>query len=207
MNRSLRKAFLMLFLGGCLLSFTGIFHAVAIGPEETASTEHEEKGKGNKHELLFKWINFAILVGGLGHVLRKPLAAFFVERSASIQKGLDEGRKALEASQARLQSVENKLNRFEEEMANFRTAALEEMKAERENLRRMTASEIEKVIDSLRVQMEVATKQARLELKLYAAQQAVEMARQMFGQRLDDAGQRRLVADFVARLEEKRVQS
>lgn len=207
MNRSLRKALLGLMLGGCLLGLAGIVRAAALGPEETAAAEHEEKSEGHKHELLFKWINFVILVGGLGYVLRKPLANFFVQRSASIQKSLDEGRKALEASQAQLQAVEDRLRRFEEEMASFRAAALEEMKAEREHLRRMTATEIEKLMDSLRVQMEVATKQARLELKLYGAQQAVEMARQMIGRRLDDAGQRRLVADFVARLEAKQVQS
>ena len=207
MNRSLRKALLGLMLGGCLLGLAGIVRAAALGPEETAAAEHEEKSEGHKHELLFKWINFVILVGGLGYVLRKPLANFFVQRSASIQKSLDEGRKALEASQAQLQAVEDRLRRFEEEMASFRAAALEEMKAEREHLRRMTGTEIEKLMDSLRVQMEVATKQARLELKLYGAQQAVEMARQMIGRRLDDAGQRRLVADFVARLEAKQVQS
>ena len=206
MNRSLYKALLVLMFGGCLLSLAGFVSAAERGPEETAAAEHEAKSEGHKHELLYKWINFVILVGGLGYVLRKPLANFFVERSASIQKSLGEGRKALEASQAHLQAVEDKLRRFEAEMASFRAAALEEMKAEREHLRRMTATEIEKLMDSLRVQMEVATKQARLELKLYGAQQAVEMARQMIGQRLDEAGQRRLVADFLARLEGKRIQ-
>ena len=207
MNRSLRKTLLVVTLGGCLLGLAGFARAAERGPEETAAAEHKQKSEGHKHELLFKWINFAILVGGLGYILRKPLANFFVQRSASIRKSLDEGRKALEASQAQLQAAEDKLRRFEEEMASFRAAALEEMKAEREHLRRTTAAEIEKMMDSLRVQIEVATKQARLELKLYGAQQAVEMARQMIGQRLDDAGQRRLVADFVARLEGKGLQS
>jgi F-type H+-transporting ATPase subunit b len=203
----LRKALLALILGGFLVSWAGFSHAAGGGPEETSVAEHEEKSEGHEHELLYKVINFVLLVGGLGYVLRKPLASFFVERSASIQKSLDEGRKALEASQAQLQAVEAKLRRFEEEMASFRAAALDEMKAEREHLRRTTAAEIEKMMESLRVQMEVAAKQARLELKLYGAQQAVEMARQMIGQRLDVAGQRRLVADFVTRLEEERVQS
>lgn len=214
MSCSLRKALLVLMLGGCLLGLAGLARGAVRGPEETAAAEHERKSEehggkseGHKHELLYKVINFVLLMGGLGYVLRKPLASFFVERTASIRKGLDEGRKALEASQAQLQAVEDKLRRFEDEMASFRAAALDEMKAEREHLRRSTAAEIEKMMDSLRVQMEVATKQARLELKLYGAQQAVEMARQMIGQRLDDAGRRRLVADFVARLEEKRVQS
>ena len=205
MSHSLRKALLVLMLGICLLGLAEFVRAAGRGPEETAAAEHEEKSEGHKHELLYKVINFVLLVGGLGYVLRKPLANFFVERSASIRKSLDEGRKALEASQAQLQAVEDKLRRFEEEMASFRGAALDEMKAEREHLRRTTATEIEKMMDSLRVQMEVATKQARLELRLYGAQQAVEMARQMIGQRLDDVGQRRLVADFAEKLAESRV--
>jgi F-type H+-transporting ATPase subunit b len=200
----MRKMLFMLILGGCLLGLTGFVRAAALGPEETGAAEHEEKGKGNKHELLFKWINFVILVGGLGYVLRKPLANFFLQRSASIQKSLDEGRKALEASQAQLQGVENRLSRIEEEMASFRTAAFEEMKAEREHLRGTTANEVEKMLESIRVQMEVATKQARLELRLFGAQQAVELARQMIGQRLDEAGQRRLVAQFVERIVDSR---
>ncbi|MFB3922054.1 MAG: hypothetical protein ACE145_10045 [Terriglobia bacterium] len=207
MNHSLRRALLAIILGGCLVGWAGLLCAAGRGPEETAAPEHQAAGEEPEHELLFKVINFIILAGGLSYVLRKPLADFFVQRSASIRKSLDEGRKALEASEAQLQAVEDKLTRFEEEMATFRAAALEEMKAEREHLRQTTAAEIEKMMASIRVQMEVAAKQARLELRLYGAQQAVEMARQMIAQRLDEAGQRRLVADFVARLEEKQVQS
>jgi F-type H+-transporting ATPase subunit b len=207
LTHTARRALLLLIFAGGLWSLAGFARTAAPGPEETAAAEHEKKGEGGHHELLFKFINFVILAGGLGYVLRKPLADFFIQRTASIRKSLEDGRKALETSQAQLQAVEDKLKRFEEEMASFRAAALEEMKAEREHLRQATAREAEKLLESIRAQMEVAAKQARLELKLYGAQQAVEMARQMIGQRLDEAGQRRLVADFVARLEGKPVQS
>ncbi len=62
----------------------------------SAGAAKEENSKSSK-ELIFKTINFAILVGGLGYVLRKPLGEFFRSRSASIQKSLEEGRKALES--------------------------------------------------------------------------------------------------------------
>ena len=82
MNRFLRKVLLALTLGVCLLGWVGLVRAAGPEPEETAAAEHEEKSEGHEHELLFKVINFAILVGGLGYVLRKPLANFFVQRSA-----------------------------------------------------------------------------------------------------------------------------
>jgi F0F1-type ATP synthase membrane subunit b/b' len=46
----------------------------------------------------------------------------------------------------------------------------------------------------------VASKQARLELRLYAAEQAVQLAGTIIAQRMDDARQRRLVRQFVERL-------
>ena len=45
-----------------------------------------------------------ILVGALAYLLKAPLAGFFAQRSAAIRTGLEEGRKALEASQAQLKA-------------------------------------------------------------------------------------------------------
>lgn len=171
--------------GGCVLSL--------VAPSEARAAEGE-------HALLFHTINFAILVAGLAYVLRKPLAQFFADRTAAIQKSLDEGRQALEASQAELKRVEDKLAHLEEEIAAFRAASLEEMKAEREAMRRATAEEGERMLASARAQMETAAKAAQLELRLFAARQALELAEGTIRQRLDEPARRRLVSQFLMRL-------
>jgi F-type H+-transporting ATPase subunit b len=208
MKSTARRAWMTLLFGACLLGATGLFRASSADLRYVAAsaTAGEESGEP-KHEALFKWINFVILAGGLVYVLRKPLSDFFTRRSASIRKSLEEGRKALEASQAQLQAVEEKLQHFEEEMATFRAAALREMDAERERLRQATAAEMQKMLASVQSQMETTTKQARVELKVYAAEQAVEMAKQMIGQRLDQASQQRLVSQFIAGLKAGRTSS
>jgi len=205
LRRGARRALLVFLFALCLLGLTGSLPAGAREVRRDAAAS-EESGEP-KHSAVFKWINFIILAGALVYFLRKPLAEFFTRRSASIQKSLEEGRKALEASQAQLQAAEEKLQRFEEEMAAFRAAALREMEAEREHLRQATAQEAEKMMDSVRLQMETASKQARLELRLYAAEQAVKLAEQMIGRRLDDTSQRRLVSRFIAGLEARRTSS
>jgi F-type H+-transporting ATPase subunit b len=190
-----------LLFNACLLAFAGTLCAAAgelRGAAVTARTQTEAEGP--KHAAIYKWINFVILVGGLGYLLRKPLREFFAGRSASLRKSLEEGRQALEKSEAQLRTVEEKLQRFEEEMAAFKTAARREMQAERELLRQATARETEKLLESLRAQMETASRQARVELKLYAAQQAVALAQQMVSERLDEASQQRLVRQFIAGL-------
>ncbi len=197
-----RRTLLSLFLGACLLSFgeaagansSNFVLGTAVGNEAA------EEGEGHGHGSLFRWINFALLAGGLFYVLRRPLEAFFTERSASIHKSLEEGRKALEASQAQLKAVEDKLQHLQEEIAEFKLAAAREMGEERERMRQATALEGEKMLQAARNQMDTAAKAAQLELRLYTARLTVELAEELIRQRLDDAGRRRLVDQFLAKL-------
>jgi F-type H+-transporting ATPase subunit b len=192
-----------------LLVLLGLVVAVTRGvyanpPEEAAQGEHtgKEHGGGESHEAspIYKWINFAILVGGLAYVLRKPAAQFFAERTDSIRKSLEEGRNALSAAEEQLRAVERKLQGFENEMAAFRAAALKEMEDEHARMHKATEQEAEKMMESVRVQMDVASKQARLELRNYAAEQAVALAERVVAGRMDDARQKRLVSQFVEKL-------
>jgi F-type H+-transporting ATPase subunit b len=174
------------------------------GQEPATSGEHagKEEGGGGSHEPspIYRWINFAILVGGLTYILRKPLAQFFGERTDSIRKSLEEGRSALAAAEEKLHAVEQKLQGFEQEMAAFRAAALKEMEEEHARMHRTTEQEAEKMMESVRVQMDVAGRQARLELRLFTAEQAVTLAEKVVVGRMDDSRQKRLVSQFVEKL-------
>lgn len=197
MSRALRHAALFSLLGICLAVCALPHLAWAQAPEAPAKEEKSEP----KHELLFKTINFLILVGALGYLLRKPAAEFFSSRSAGIKKSLEEGRAALAASQAQLQDIEAKLARLESEIAAFKDAAAREMEAERVRLQQASVEEAARIIESARVQTETAVRAARLELKSYAAKKAVALAEEMIRIRLDETGQQRLVTQFAASLE------
>lgn len=151
----------------------------------------------------FEWLNFAILVGGLFYLLRKPLASYFSSRRVNILKRLEEGRKALEESAARLQSIEQKLERLNDEMTALRAAGKREIEAEAERMRRQAAIEAERISESARAQVEAATRAAIIELKAYAASQATELAGQMVRGRLDRENQGKLVQRFVEGLNGK----
>jgi F-type H+-transporting ATPase subunit b len=189
----------------CLAGLAGpaAAHSLGGGVARSNAVQAESEGAGQGREFLFKVINFVILAGGLGYILRKPLRDFFSTRSDSIRKGLDEGRKALEASRAQLEAVEERLRHLEEEIAAFKASAAVEVEAERERLRQAAAEETEKVLESARARIETAVRAARLELKSYAAKQAVGLAGDLIRGRLDDSGRRYLVSQFVASLEAK----
>jgi F-type H+-transporting ATPase subunit b len=205
MKSGRHRLLVVLLVFACLLGLAGIVWAEGPDADNAPGAEKAtEGGHESGHGALYKWINFVLLAGGLGYVLRKPAREYFLQRSASIRRGLDEGRKALETSQAQLHEVEEKLRHFEEAMADFRAAALREMEEEHARIRQTAAEEAARMMDSVRAQIDMASRQAQLELKLFTAQRAVELAEQMIVQRLDEAGQRRLVDRFVARLEAER---
>jgi F-type H+-transporting ATPase subunit b len=164
----------------------------------------EGKVEGEGRELLFKFINLALLVGVLAYFGRKPLTDFFSQRSASIRKGLEEGRKALEASQAQLKTVEEKLRHLEEEISAFKASAARDIEEERQRLKQAAAEEAEKILQAARAQTEIAVRVAKLELKSYTAEQAIELAEQIIRQRLDEAGRKKLVSDFLAEVESRK---
>jgi F-type H+-transporting ATPase subunit b len=170
----------------------------AVPPEgKTAESNSETR------ETIFKTINFIILVGGLGYLLRKPLAEFFIQRSGYIRARLDEGKKALEASQLRMNVIEEKLRHLEEEIAAFKASAAREAEIERQNLRAAASEEAEKILESARARMETSTRLAKLDLRYFVAEEALKQAELLIQGRLDEATKKQLVSQFMADLDVK----
>jgi F-type H+-transporting ATPase subunit b len=168
-----------------------------------ASGEQEPHGTSPTEELVYKIINFIILAGALTFLLRKPLANFFAQRSEGIQKELEAGRKALEDSRTRLESAEEKLSTVEDRWAALREEARKEDEIERLRLRQAAEAEADRILAAAQSQIESATRIARLELKHYAAEQAVQFATEILRQRMTKTQQASLVDRFVTELSER----
>jgi F-type H+-transporting ATPase subunit b len=196
----LRRTLLLALWAICLTCWAPILRAQAQQPEKPQAAENSSEPGENSHEMLYKIINFAILAGALGYLLRKPMRDFLSQRSDEIRKGLDDGRKALDAAQAQLHAVEEKLARLQEDIAALKATAASEIQSEHERLRKAAAEEGRKIEEFARTQVDSALRVARLELKNFTAQQAVEIAANSIRTRLDDAGHRRLFTQFLADL-------
>lgn len=148
-------------------------------------------------------INLIILIAVLVYVLRKPLGQFFRNRSEEIRKSLEEGRKALEEARSQLAAAEEKLQHLEADIAALRDSAVRDMAAERERMRKAADEEKERILASARSMIHSATQAAKTELKLYAAQQATELAEKMIRERLTGESQARLVNQFLQGIPER----
>ena len=71
----------------------------------------------------------------------------------------------------------------------------------------MAAAEAEKMLQAARAEMDTATRAAMLELRVYAAEQALQLAEQTIRERLDEESRQRLLNQFLAKLDPRNKQN
>jgi F0F1-type ATP synthase membrane subunit b/b' len=196
MSRALRAGLLAV----CLLGSVQVFRAPLLAAAPPAEKAEES---GSSHELLFEIINFVLLAGLLGYLYRKRGQAFFNERSDTIRKSLEEGRQALDRSQAKLAEAEKKLAGLQEEVRALKQRAEDEIANEQERMRQAAEDEAHRIEEFAKARILAATNSAKLELKDYVVEQALEQARSRIQQRMDEESRKKLVGYFLADLNSK----
>jgi F-type H+-transporting ATPase subunit b len=194
MSRRLRAGLLSL----CLLGTFQILRAPVFAAAPPAA-KAAEGGEGLKvsHELIFDTINFILLGGLLVYLYRKRGKAFFNERSEAIRKSLEEGRQALERSQARLADAEKKLAGLQDEVRALKKRAEAEIADEHARMQQAADDEAHRIEEFAKARIQAATNAAKLELKDYVVEQALDQARGMIRQRMDEKNRERLVSFFL----------
>jgi F-type H+-transporting ATPase subunit b len=155
---------------------------------------------GHENLLLWRIVNFLILAGLLGWMIRKSAGPFFAARSESIVKDIAGSQAKVEESATRAKAIEERLANLGREIEELRTKARAEMAAEHARIERATEAAVQKVFALAAQETAAAAKAARAELKAHTAQLAVGLAEKKIATRLTPEIQRSLVGAFVRRL-------
>jgi F-type H+-transporting ATPase subunit b len=143
-------------------------------------------------------VNFAVIAGVVFWACKKKLPAMFRNRTASIQQAMAEARAASEDANRRLAEIESRLSRLDSEISEMRDAAEKEAVAEGERIKVATAEEMQKVVASAEQEIAAAAKNARRDLRAYAANLVVSLAEKQI--KVDAATDQSLVQGFAKRL-------
>ena len=144
-------------------------------------------------------LNFAVVAGAIIWLSRKHLPGVFRDRTASIQKAMEEARQASQQANHRLAEIELRLSQLDTEIAAMRAAADEEAAAEEARIKAATVEDARKIAESARQEIEAAAKAARRELTAYAADLAVSLAKkQIHVDTATDQGLVRSLADQLS---------
>jgi F-type H+-transporting ATPase subunit b len=152
---------------------------------------------------IFKWINFAIVAGLIVWVFGKLLPPVFRKKAETISSAITNAASAKAAGEAQLREAETKLANLQKEVAELRAYAERESIAEVERLRAATQNDAQKIAAAAKAEIEAAERAARLELKVLAANLAVDGAEMLVAKQLTPKAQESLISNFVRSLQER----
>jgi F-type H+-transporting ATPase subunit b len=168
---------------------------------QEASSTKEQAGDEN---LGWKWANFGILAVGLGYLMGKMLPPFFRSRTVEIQRGIAEAQALKADAEKRAAQMDARLAALGEEIEKIRVQSRAEMEQEGQRIAEETARQMARLQQQIEVEIETAAKNARRELKIFAAKLALDLAEQRIRTRLDRPTEAGLIEDFVQDLEGSR---
>src|ERR1019366_6572205 len=135
--------------------------------------------------MIFRWLNFALVFGGIAFLIAKNGGAFFSANPRAISASIREGTAAKEEADRQLREVDAKIARLDQEIAELREAARRDSVAESDRLKASGLAEIEKINLAARAEVGATERAAKQELRVLAASLAVERAGGLISSRMD----------------------
>ena len=144
---------------------------------------------------IFVFLNFAIVVLGIGIPLYKFLPKFLRNRAAKVINDIESARKVTEDANSRLSAIEAKLAGLGDEIAKFRAEVESESLQDEARIKATLEEESARIVAAAEQEIGVAAAQARRELRYFAADLAIDQAAKQLV--LTPETDRALIAEFV----------
>ena len=143
-------------------------------------------------------LNFVVIAGAIIWAGKKFLPGIFRDRTAAIQKAMQEAQKASAEARQKLAEIEARLQKLDVEIGMMRDAAEKEAAAEEARIKAATEEDAHKIVAAAEQEIAAAAKAARRELTAYAADLAVGLAQKQI--RVDAGTDQALVRNFTGQL-------
>ena len=152
-------------------------------------------------DTVFRWLNFLLVFGAIAYVIVKFGAPYFRTRAEEIAKSIDEASQSRAAAEREFQQALQTFATIESEIEQERRAAVRESAADRERIRALARTEIEKISQAARAEIAAAERAGAQELRAIAARLATERAAALIHEQMNDLAEAALFDAFVGELE------
>ena len=151
-------------------------------------------------DLLWRVLNFAVLLIVLIKALAKPIANGLRARQQSIKDNFTDLEERKAEADSAYQAYEEKLASIDQEISDIIQSAVAQGEAEKERI----ISEANRAAEDIKKQAEMAIQheltEAKLQLREEVANQAVVMAEELIKKNLQDTDQVKLIEDYLAKV-------
>jgi F-type H+-transporting ATPase subunit b len=190
------KAFrrFLIFASGALLIF--FFLALPVLAADDAKPDPAESPTG----LLFRWLNFLIVLGGIVYLILKYGGSFFRSNAKEIAASITEATAVKAEADRELHDAEGKLERLNHDVEEMREEAQRNWVAESERLRVSGQAEIEKIAHAAREELAASERAAHQQVREMAASMAVERAAALVSSQMNAEVRAKMFQSFLSEL-------
>lgn len=149
---------------------------------------------------LWQTINLVAFLALLVWLLRRPIAQFFGNRRDDVAGTVKKAEADRSRAEALAKEIDDRLSRIEGEIEALRVHAREQAEAEEKEIASRAVEEAERVAARSRTELDARVRSARNELTAYAADLAVELARDLVKKNVTPEDESRALAEGVKEL-------
>lgn len=156
---------------------------------------------GASLEMVGKVINFVVLFGGLGFLLRKVIKNFFEERAAIIEKELQDAAQERDEWQRRCEEIVDRFKRLDEELARIKQDSLRQAEERKKEIVTLAQKEAERLRVLTKKELEWIYQKYLWSLKKYAVEMALGLAKEKIRKDLSSPAHHQLIQKAINNLD------
>jgi F-type H+-transporting ATPase subunit b len=151
-------------------------------------------------KLSWRVVNTIGLLALLVYFLKKPLVNFFSERTAQIQKDLDDARDQKEKGEALIADYKQKIAGMEKELEKMRAELSKSAESESEKVRINAERMATSIVEAARITADQEVRKAKAALKADAVELAMEMAEALIHDKISEDDRGHIIEDYLVKV-------
>ncbi len=155
---------------------------------------------GEGLSLLFKFVNFAVLVGILVKFGGKHLKNFLRQRHDAVKEKIERAERLLKEAGETKQLYEEKLSRLDAEIQSFRKGVIEEMEKERKKILEEAQAMAARIREQAQLAYGQEMKEALAQVRAEIAERTIKAAEQKVRQAFGKEDHERMVEEFITKV-------
>lgn len=161
------------------------------------AAEGEGRGKGEVMNLVWRLVNFVILIGLLWYWLSNRIMKFFSERRTEIVVLLDQVEKAKAEAEKQYALYDEQLKNVQKDIQEIKDVLLGEIEAEKTRIIEAGNTSAERIMEQAKAIADQEVIKARKALRDHVVDLAGEMAESMVSKAINDNDQNRIVEEYL----------
>jgi F-type H+-transporting ATPase subunit b len=194
------KAFIRTRRAHCLISLFVVVAVIFACGTVWASGGGGESSFNKNKDLIFRVMNFALLVGVIFFLVRKPMAKGLEARRQGIKDQLADLENQQAEAQKQLAETKQKLSQLDAEVERIMAEYVQMGEAARVRILDEARASADKLQEQAKKNIENEFKNAKQQLKADMADQAVAMAEELIRKNIQDQDQERIIDEYLEKV-------